>query len=159
MTAARTTLAPLCCGLKLFEQNFKFQNYYSKYQNLEVGKIDEIVDQILSKLSKLIWFWWFWAKFHSLVLFFASNYYKVSNAFELHVDNMRVIYQDMMNGQLKKTMTKLQNLKIVFSHSSRNFVSKLDENADKMLSKFKNRPLKTLVEIWNRDVKTLNPKP
>ena len=23
----------------------------------------------------------------------------VSNAFELHVDNMRVIYQDMMNGQ------------------------------------------------------------
>ena len=37
--------------------------------------------------------------------------------------------------------------------------AKVVQNADKMPSKFKNRPLKTLFEIWNRDLKTLNPKP
>ena len=38
-------------------------------------------------------------------------------------------------------------------------LAKIDQNANKMPSKFQNRPLKTIFEIWNRDLKTLNPKP
>ena len=36
---------------------------------------------------------------------------------------------------------------------------KINQNAGKMPSKFENRALKTLFEICNRDLKTLNPKP